>query len=118
MFCVCHVIFRFWVLISLLISQICPGNYVALSKSLDNYMKTNYVRPPSCRTKLCPDDALGYAGFWSFLPSSSLSCLKMLWSAYLLILYYYCQISLACFRVPQLLSVDELFFCDDIAIFQ
>lgn len=97
MFCVRHVIFTFWVLISLLVSQICSGNSVALSKSLNNYMKTNYVRTPSCRTKLCPDDALGYAGFWSFLPSSSLSCLKMLWTAYLLILCY-CQISLAFFR--------------------
>jgi len=97
MFCVCRVIFTFWVLISLLISRICSVNSIALSKSLNNHMKTNYVRTPSCCTKLCPDDALGYAGFWSFLPSSSLSCLKMLCSAHLMILYY-CQISLAFFR--------------------
>ena len=66
MFCVCHVIFMFWVLVSLLISQICSGNSVALSKYLNNYLKTNYVRTPSCRTELCPDDPLGYARFAHF----------------------------------------------------
>jgi hypothetical protein len=97
-----HVIFTFWVLISLLISQICSGISIALSKSVNSYLKNNYVRSPSCRTKLSLDDPLGYAGFWSFLRSSTLSCLKMLWSAHLLT-HYYCQISLAfsrCITVP------------------